>query len=179
MNSTHLIANPYKIGIIGPESSGKTTLCYSLAKVLDAVIVPEVAVKYLELLKAPYQESDLLKIATQQFDIEKKTYNSGERVVISDTNLLVIIIWSLEKYGQCNPKIIELYKQQRYDALLLCKPDLPWEYHPQRENPMDRDRLYDRYLQFLNSEGMKFEIIEGKGDKRVNKAIEYTRKNLN
>jgi len=48
-----------------------------------------------------------------------------------------------------------------YDLFLLCKPDLPWEADPLRENPDDREELYQRYLKALQDMNANFFEISG------------------
>jgi nicotinamide riboside kinase len=48
-----------KIVVIGPESTGKSTLSAALAHKLHTVWVPEYARTYIDLLDRPYTEADL------------------------------------------------------------------------------------------------------------------------
>lgn len=57
---------PFIITIVGPESSGKTTLVRELASRYGAPWVPEYARKYLKGLGRPYHENDLIQIAEGQ-----------------------------------------------------------------------------------------------------------------
>ena len=59
---------PFIITIVGPESSGKTTLARELASFYDAPWVAEYARKYLEGLGRPYEENDLNHIAEGQLE---------------------------------------------------------------------------------------------------------------
>ena len=59
---------PFIITIVGPESSGKTTLARELASFYDAPWVAEYARKYLEGLGRPYEENDLMRIAEGQLE---------------------------------------------------------------------------------------------------------------
>ncbi len=59
---------PFIITIVGPESSGKTTLARELASRYGAAWVPEFARRYLEGLDRPYQENDLNHIAEGQLE---------------------------------------------------------------------------------------------------------------
>lgn len=59
---------PFIITIVGPESSGKTTLARELASFYNAPWVPEYARKYLEGLGRPYRENDLHRIAEGQLE---------------------------------------------------------------------------------------------------------------
>ena len=60
---------PYIITIVGPESSGKTTLARQLAAELGCPWVPEYAREYLEQRGGYYNESDLVVIAEGQMTV--------------------------------------------------------------------------------------------------------------
>ena len=137
-----------KIVITGPESSGKTTLAASLAEHYQVPWVPEYARDYLNQLDQPYQEKDLLTIAQGQISREDQVAQTTD-LLICDTSLLVIKIWSEYRYGHCHPWILEQLAQRPVDLYLLCSPDIPWEYDPQRENAQDREVLSKQYQQAL------------------------------
>lgn len=162
-----------KIVVTGPESSGKSTLALELSGVLGAACVSEVAREYIDDLDRPYAEPDLFVIAKAQLELEDAvTSGAGpDGCIICDTDLLTIRIWSEEKYGRCEPWIVERTEQRHYDHWLLCKPDIRWEPDPQRENPYDRDRLFDRYEALLRDLGKPFTVIEGDRDQRLNAAV--------
>jgi len=152
-----------KIAITGPESSGKTTLSELLNKYYkDSVLVSEFAREYLNKLNRKYQYSDLLKIAKGQKEKELIEKKNNNKIIISDTTLQVIKIWSLEKYKKCDPWILN--NEGIYTHHLLCKPDFKWKPDPLRENPFDRDRLFDIYLKDLNKK--PFTIVSGKKKSR-------------
>ena len=88
-----------RIAIIGPESTGKSTLAKELAEYYKTVYVPEVARFYIDELKRSYNQNDLLEIAKLQCDEEDKLLHQANEILICDTNLLVIKIWSEFKYG--------------------------------------------------------------------------------
>ena len=93
-----------KITIVGPESTGKSALANYLSEKLNGCLVDEAARKYIDNLKRPYIEEDLLAIARlQQSEEEKCSAEKGKPFIICDTNLLVIKIWSLHKYQRCHP----------------------------------------------------------------------------
>ncbi len=158
--------------ITGPECSGKTTLAHSLTQRLDGLMVIEAAREYLE-EKGTYKEADLLKIAKLQKDSEVKARSTDPDFLLVDTGMLVLSIWSKEKYARVDPWIESQLSGTEYDVVLLCRPDLPWEYDPQRENPTDRERLLDMYIEKLGSLERSYKIIEGTGSERLEMAIDY------
>jgi len=91
--------------IVGPESTGKTTLAKTLAQEYNTFWVPEYARKYLSELDRPYGENDLNAIAKGQLDLEDKFLNRGEHILFFDTNLLVIKVWSIVKFAICSSAI--------------------------------------------------------------------------
>ena len=61
-----------KIVIIGPESTGKSTLCEKLAAHYQTLWVPEYAREYLEKHGTDYSYEDLLTIAKGQIELEER-----------------------------------------------------------------------------------------------------------
>jgi len=159
-----------KIVITGPESTGKTTVARQLALVYETQWVPEYAREYIDRLDRPYQEADLLEIAKGQLTREAEMARKTDKLFFCDTSLEVIKIWSEYRYGRCHPWILDQLGHNRPDLYLLCVPDLPWEYDPQRENESDREELYSLYKSELA--GQSLAKIWGQGPKRVEKAIE-------
>ena len=66
-----------KIVIIGPESTGKSTLCEELAQHYDAPWCPEFAREYLLTYGTDYQYEDLLTIAKGQLAMEDEYTIAG------------------------------------------------------------------------------------------------------
>ena len=161
---------PRKLILIGPESTGKTTLSVHLAKLYNFDLIAEYSREYLSKKNNSYDYEDLKKIAIQQNQIEKN--NNSEKIII-DTDLLTIKIWSEFKYGSCDSeieKIISSYdRNNRY--YLLLKDDIKWQYDPLRENKNDRSEIFLLFKKFLEKEGLNFSIITGTGVSRVNNAI--------
>lgn len=169
-------SKPIKIAIVGPESSGKSTLAADLAEHFEVPYVEEFAREYLENLDRPYTESDLIEIAKGQIELKAKLQAVGHSIIISDTSLLVIKIWSEVKYGRCDEWIISATSEEAFDLYFLCYPDIPWEYDPLRENPNDRLSLYQRYEKALQNNDAKYQIIRGLKSERMKIALDSIEK---
>lgn len=159
-----------RVCIIGPECTGKTTLAASLAERFQTAWVPEYARGYLDKLNRPYQVSDLLKIAHGQIRMEEEWMQNARRLLICDTNLMVIRVWSEHKFGTCDPEIIRLHESRRYDLYLLTDIDVPWEEDPQREHPQLRDHFMGIYSERVRNSGVPFERITGDSGMRLQQA---------
>ena len=149
-----------KIVLTGPESSGKTTIAKRLAMDFNAPLVTEYARTYLEVLKRPYHQSDLKKIAQGQVATEEKAAAKNPHLLICDTDLWTILIWSEEKYGSVDPYISNILEKQKTDLYFLLRPTLSWTYDPQRENPNDRNRLFHIYRNKLRTHRQPFLEID-------------------
>jgi len=158
-----------KVVTTGPESSGKTTLAKALAEHYQVPWVPEYARGYISNLGRLYQEEDLLKIAQGQVAREDEAAKDKPDLLICDTSLIVIKIWSEYRYGRCHPWVLEQIEQRPVNLYLLCSPDIPWEPDPQRENPDDRDQLFHLYQQALKNKPTK--IISGNRPERLAQAV--------
>lgn len=161
---------PLKVIITGPEATGKSTLSQQLSEVFDEPWVPEYARDYIDQLGRPYQESDLLEITKGQVKREDEYAQRASQVYFCDTSLEVIKVWSEFKFKRCHPWIMAQLKKRKADLYLLCAPDIPWTYDPQRENPDDREELFEIYQQELS--GKQLKEIWGDEEKRLQTATE-------
>ena len=144
-----------RIAFTGPESSGKTTMSKWLSEHFSFDFVEEYAREYL-FQKTDYNREDLNKIAIEQF---RRNQAPGNLAI--DTEMLVMKVWCEEKYNSCSKPILELLERQKIDYYFLCMPDIPWEDDPLRENPLDRERLFRTYINYVNELGFNYSILEG------------------
>lgn len=161
-----------KIILTGPESSGKTTLTKHLGNYFNSPFTEEYARKYIRDLNRDYTKNDLLEIAKKQ--IQNEDYNAP--LLFCDTDLITLKIWSEYKYGECDSFILNhIEKQKKQNRLyLLCKPDINWEFDPQRENAKNRKEIFIIYRKELHQENHV--IIKGLNQQRTNMCIDIVKK---
>ena len=152
-----------RIAFTGPESCGKTTIAKRFAAQVEGNYVEEFARVYLEQRKGQYDESDLLTIAQGQWALLKES--SG--ILVADTEMLVLKVWSEVRYGRTNPIIEELLRTQDFDYYFVCYPDIPWEPDPLREHPQERMELFERYKNELEKMNLPYSILKGDVDARL------------
>ncbi|WP_164675089.1 AAA family ATPase [Anditalea andensis] len=171
---------PFKIVIIGPESTGKSTLSAALASHYQEPWVKEYARDYIDGLQRPYEYEDLLLIAQGQLALEDDGEAHADRFLFCDTDLHVLKIWSQHKYGKTHPWILEHINRRKYDLYLLTDIDIPWEDDPQREHPDQEMRQYfmDIYRTTIAHTNIPYIILSGNPTKRVKDAINFIRKNF-
>ena len=171
-----------KIVVIGPESTGKSTLCTQLAKHYSTLWCPEFARKYLLTYGTTYTYDDLLAIAKGQIALEEKyesemlhsTDKVGQPVLFIDTDMYVMKVWSEFVFGKCHRFILEQIVKRKYDLYLLCNVDLPWMPDELREYPdlETRKKLFYTYKDIMINQGVPWVEISGKYNVRLKKAVD-------
>lgn len=161
-----------KIVLTGPESSGKTTLAKALAEHYQVPLVPEYAREYLENIGLAYTQNDLLQIAKGQAKLKAEYLAQNPSILISDTDQVVMKVWSEVRFQTCHPWIIEQLNQSDTHLYILCQPDIPWEYDALREDETSRDMLYERYLETLEQFQLPYLEVGGALSKRCQIALE-------
>lgn len=146
--------SPLRIAFTGPESSGKSTIATWCAQEFSLAYIDEFARIYLA-HQSSYTEKDLEVMAQKQVALWPK---NG---FVADTEMHVFQIWSLEKYAAVSQTIQNLLAKQKFDHYFLCAPDIPWEADPLRENPHDRERLFELYLEALEQFERPYTILRG------------------
>lgn len=167
-----------KVAVIGPECTGKSELSQFLAQHFNTQWVPEYARGYINNLVRPYELHDLLAIAHGQTRLEDEWTRGSNNVLICDTNLYVIKVWSEFKFGTCDKTILEQIATRKYDLYLLTGVDLPWEDDPLREHPHKREQLYEIYLNEMKNQPVPFVEIKGERELRRKAAVEAVEKLL-
>ena len=169
-----------KIAVIGPESSGKSTLCEALSKHYRTSWCPEYARTYLLEKGTRYQYEDLLPIAKGQIMLEEEYLHSilnqsSSPLLFIDTDMYVMKVWSEFVFGQCHKFILDQIVSRQYDAYLLCKPDVLWVQDALREYPDEgtRQTLYHYYKDLMMHQHTSWIEIDGLYNERIHKAIGF------
>ncbi|MEY2916406.1 MAG: hypothetical protein RIS73_120, partial [Bacteroidota bacterium] len=146
-----------KIVIIGPESTGKSTLCELLAIHYKSAWVKEYAREYLLKNGTDYTFDNLLTIAQGQVALENLTVNRLSAInhqpstVFLDTDMYVMKVWCEFVFEKCHHWILNRIVERKYDLYLLCNIDLPWVKDELREYPdlKSREQLYHHYKDIM------------------------------
>ena len=172
-----------KIAIIGPESTGKSTLCEQLAEHYHTLWCPEYARKYLLEHGTAYSFDDLLAIAKGQVALEEEFVQLaiGNRQLATpeayplfiDTDMYVMKVWCEFVFGKCHEYILEQIAERKYDLYFLCNVDLPWTHDELREYPdlETRQKLYQIYKGIMTDQTVPWVEIIGDSEKRFETAV--------
>jgi NadR type nicotinamide-nucleotide adenylyltransferase len=164
-----------KIVVLGGESTGKSTLSSQLASHFKKRWVPEYARAFLENLGRPYTESDLLTIAKGQLELEDDLAIKATNILICDTDLHVVKVWSEYAYQRCDPFILNEIEHRFYDIYIITAPDFPWQPDPLREHPEIELRYYffQLYCDLIAAKSIPYIIVRGNEKERLKQAIAF------
>ena len=167
-----------KIVIIGPESTGKSTLCEALSKAYNTFWCEEYAREFLSKNGTDYTFDNLLTIAKGQIANEdnatQKAIKENKSHLIIDTDMYVMKVWCEYVFNNCHHYILEQINQRSYDLYLLCDIDLPWAADEMREYPDagPRKELFTIYKEQLINQNTPWGIVSGTGAQRTQNAIQ-------
>lgn len=162
-----------KIVVIGPESTGKSTLCAQLAEHYKTSWCPEFAREYLKEINGQYSFADLLNIAHGQLELENTMLPQAKNFYFIDTDMYVMKVWCEIVFENCHTWILKQIAKRQYDFYLLCDVDLPWVKDELREYPdlEFRRKLFNMYKDLLINQKTKWAEISGTDAQRLQMAV--------
>ena len=178
-----------KVVVLGPESTGKSSLCAQLADHYKTGWVKEYAREYLLTNGTEYNYENLLEIAQGQLALEhaaiklaadrllsnpdKIIATSTPEIILIDTDMNVLKVWCEFVFEKCHPWILNQIVANSYDLYLLCDIDLPWVKDELREYPdlRTREKLYHHYKDLLINQPIPWVNISGNYESRLQAAI--------
>ena len=173
-------ARPYfarRVLIFGPESTGKTTLAQQLAEHFGTTWVAEWARELVESKNNVIDESDIPAIVAGQIEREEEAALRCNKLLFCDTDVVTTTVYARHFYGRCAPWVQRLADERinRYDLILFCETDIPWQEDPQRDTrhaqPEFRQHFRRLFEAELLSRRLPFEIVSGSGAERVACAV--------
>ncbi|SFU28335.1 nicotinamide-nucleotide adenylyltransferase, NadR type [Pustulibacterium marinum] len=168
--------NIVKIALIGPESTGKTTLSRQLAEHYKTKWVPEYAREYLQkkwdTSKEVCEKEDFLPMAVGQIELENSLAKEANKVLICDTDLLATKVYSEIFYdGYCDPTLHKFALKNTYNLYFLTYIDTPWQKDDIRDRPDSRESNFQTFKQALDKHTKPYVVLQGNEQTRLTKAI--------
>lgn len=160
-----------KIAVVGPESTGKSTMSAYLAKHYHTVWVPEYARDYCATLTEPCTWQDEINMFYGQLDLEAEMLPLASELLICDTTFITVKIWSDYTFGRTPQEVLDELPKHPYDLYLLLNIDLPWEEDPLRDFPHMREHFMEIWIKELRALDARYVLISGTGDDRYENAV--------
>lgn len=161
-----MLSSTLRIALLGPESSGKSTLAAALAERLDATCVPEYARDYIYGLNLCYTYEDVCHIAEQN----RREWQDAEGLTFFDTDSIITRVWLDVEFGQ-HPEWLD--EMPPMDYYLLCFPDTEAVPEPIRTNasPEARMHYFEVYQEEVRKTGRPYGVVSGLGESRLQAAL--------
>lgn len=164
-----------KVCLVGPESSGKTTLAQQLAQFYHTLYVPEYAQTFLSIKKEIHYE-DLIKFAHAQIACESSLSRKANQVLFCDSDVLTTQLWSDTLYQKHDSFFDSYVPEKKYDLYLLCYPDIEWVHDEHREVlSEEKAKQFNTRLEFFNQmekllqeKRYPYAVIKGTRDRFTN-----------
>jgi len=175
-----------KVVVVGPESTGKSTLCDKLAEYYKTIWVREYAREYLLANGTNYSFENLLDVAKGQLAGEEKGIEEIKRIqnnttatgnkhslLFIDTDMYVMKVWCEFVFDKIHPWILNQVVERKYDLYLLCNVDAPWVKDELREYPdlVIREKLYHHYKDIMINQSVPWVDVSGNYEERFQKAV--------
>ena len=155
-----------RVCVLGPESTGKSTLVEELAQRIDTSYIGEYGRTYDALYRQgqDWEDDDFLQLALGHAAISKETSKRAGPLVFEDTDLLQTIVWAKYLLNSVPDELQNLLNHwQPADHYLLLKPDVEWIDDGTRysgDNSV-REWFFDELLALLKAHEFSYEIIYG------------------
>jgi NadR type nicotinamide-nucleotide adenylyltransferase len=160
-----------KIAIVGPESTGKSTMSAYLADYYQTVWVPEYARGYCEKLTEQPTWQDEINMFEGQIALEKELLPKANKLLICDTTFITVKIWSDYTFGKSPQVVLDELPKHPYDFYLLLNIDLPWEEDPLRDFPHMREHFMSIWYKELDALNADYRLISGESQNRYDSAV--------
>lgn len=149
------------IVIVGPESTGKSTLAKSLAEHFDTEWVPEFLREFFVANDGKIVEADVNAVVEGQMQNSEELIMKANEYLVWDTNPLQTYIYQMLYFDRVPAWLDSMIVGLPADLYLLLSPDIPWEADPQRDKPQDRDKIFYMIEKELWGRKLNYEVVEG------------------
>ncbi len=116
-----------RIAVIGGESTGKSTLARGLAELTHGLVVTEVLRSFVEEHgRTPVQSEQRSILVAQHAREISAAQEFPHAVILCDPATTMTAIYSELYFQDSSLRDEALQYTAEYDALLWCRPDIPW-----------------------------------------------------
>ena len=171
------IVKPYftkRIVVMGPESTGKSTLVQMLAEHYGTQYQEEYGRTYVNEVKPAksLDKEDFINIALKHNDmmLEKHAFCTDKHLFIDTEAITTKLFGQLYLKDYEDTRIDEIIKYQWFDLILLMDIDIPWVDDNTRDFPNHRATHFTMIEIELHKLGRKCVIISGDFKERFEKA---------
>ncbi len=167
-----------KVLVVGTESCGKTTLIKNLAKMYHTSWSEEVGRYYARDFlggdETIFTSEDFRRIAHLQYEQDLKAIRHCNKIAFIDTDATATQYFSELYLNETNPFVENYIDCNRYDVVIMLKPDVVWVDDGQRLNgeQSKREELHEKLKNKYIEHGFKnIYEIGGNYNERLKQAV--------
>jgi HTH-type transcriptional repressor of NAD biosynthesis genes len=159
-----------RVCLLGPESTGKTTLARKLAEIFHTCFVPEFGRYYCETFGNECDADDLRAIVRGQDILERAGLRKANEILIQDTDAVMTSIWADVLLGARPPDLDRV--ERTADLYLLTDVDVPFVADAIRyfQDQTERAAFFERCRRELERRKLPFVVVSGDWDARLHAA---------
>ncbi len=170
-------ARPYfvkRVVLMGPESSGKSTLTKWLARRYGTPFVVEYGRTFQENIGRDLLLEDMLAIAKAHKAVEDAIAIQANGLIFVDTEAIITKMWSRVFFDAVPEGLQDLITPERYHLYLLAEPhehewhDDGWRLQPDRQARM---QFFEEVRAELEARGCPYRILSGDWEARQLQAV--------
>lgn len=164
------------IVFLGAPSTGKTTICNTMADLFGTVAMPEYGREYWEEnhVDRRLTQTQLLEIAVEHRRREESLVAEANNFLFVDTNASTTKIFSEYYHGDVLPELDELSSEarSRYDLVFLCDEEIPYEDTWDRSGEGNRRVFQKKIVEELRKTRTPYVSLRGSLEERAETVTE-------
>jgi len=170
---------PRRVGLVGAESTGKSTLAEALGAELPACVVPEALRDFVEREGRPPRQDEQRDLMLEQAAREEEiAARCPHPWLVADPAPLMTAAYSVEYFDDASllPEGLDL--ATGYAFVIWCAPDLPWQAESGMRDGTERRRSVDAILRanvmpMIEDLGVPVLRVTGSLEDRVRAALAW------
>jgi nicotinamide riboside kinase len=167
---------PRRIGLLGGECTGKTTLAEDLAQALPGFVAEEYLRDFVrDFGRVPTAADQEGIFLTQQMTVrtvERAAAYSDTPWVIADPLPLMTAVYSVVYFDDHALIDAGIADASSYDVLLWCAPDIPWTAEEGMRDGLDFRDCADQVIRDYVAPRLQLTVISGDRESRLATALQ-------
>jgi nicotinamide riboside kinase len=162
-----------RVGLIGAECTGKSSVAAALAAEVGAIHVPEALRAFVETRgRVPALEDQAGILNEQRASVEMAHLDHPESVIVCDPLPLMTAIYSVAYFDDSSLLGEAVDDARTYDLIWWCRPDIPWTPDGDQRDGEERRSQVDSLIgQIVTDTGLDVVELQGIIDTRIREAI--------
>ena len=166
-----------RLGLLGGECTGKSTLAGQLAEALKGCLVEEYLREFVDAIgRPPTREEQVGILHSQQVREDEAAGECATGMVVADPAVLMTAVYSIAYFDDDSLVDDAVALASGYDLLVWCDTDLPWQADgAQRDGPDYRQREHEIIAAIvedrLRPAGIDVVLVRGRQEERLAAAV--------